>query len=380
MVESVSTYGNGWLRANNNDQAGVAERKNHGRVWGQNNTQRDLIAKNDASYSTFVEMLEDDNKTGNIDFYITDRTVNGKSRSKENGLSYLIGDMGMKLAQAGYLEDVDHQGFTAKNAKDLGVAIANEYGKNGNYLDRLFTKDGKKFTINKDVLIGLLEKAGWVRKKEEKPVQPEPQPVKPEPEVKPDVKPDVKPEVTPEPEGGDGRAIEVTNTVLTTILGLDTTKYADYKYVGFTKESTNGIDAFIFKLQKDNDVITIKKNADQIQELLKEHPDMKEQLIADELELDKADLKGSGSTQAGAPAQPEQPAGPVKPKKSDYYNSAILGGAFLSKEDKAKHDQGKIDYQWALAEYYDQIGDQEAAAKAVQKATELEGKTSKKKN
>ena len=131
MVESVSTYGNGWLRANNNDQAGVAERKNHGRVWGQNNTQRDLIAKNDASYSTFVEMLEDDNKTGNIDFYITDRTVNGKSRSKENGLSYLIGDMGMKLAQAGYLEDVDHQGFTAKNAKDLGVAIANEYGKNG---------------------------------------------------------------------------------------------------------------------------------------------------------------------------------------------------------------------------------------------------------
>jgi hypothetical protein len=243
-------------------------------------------------------------------------------------------------------------------------------------------KNGTEFNFTASEIETLYKAAGFDLVKKQAPVEP-PKPVEPKKPVAP-----VEPE--PQPVGGDGRAIEVTNNVLTTILGLDTEKYADYKYVGYTKESANGIDAFVFKLQKDSDVITVKKNADQIQKLLKENPEMKEQLIADELELDKADMKGTGATQVEAPkaekapkaeetpAQTEAPKGPAKPKKSDFYNSAVLGGAFLSKEDKAKYNQGKIDYQWALAAYYDQIGDQEAAAKAVQKATELEGKTLKK--
>ena len=317
---------------------------------------------------------------------------------KHTGISFDLLDKFITAAADGVLEDVDHQGYTKENMVNFGRAFdqlrkdklaaaqKDPYGKE-------YTKmmHGTEFTFTASELETLYKAAGFdLVKKRPTPAKPDPVAQQPKPDTP--VVPTPDPVVAPEPEGGDGRAIEVTNAVLTTILGSDAGEYADYKYVGYTKESANGIDAFVFKLQKDNDVITVKKNADQIQQLLKEHPEMKEQLIADELELDKADLKGTGATQAEAPAQPvaqqpakaetpaqpEQPVGPVKPKKSDYYNSAILGGAFLSKEDKAKHDQGKIDYQWALAEYYDQIGDQEAAAKAVQKATELEGKTSKK--
>lgn len=307
---------------------------------------------------------------------------------KHTGISFDLLDKFIAAAADGILEDVDHQGYTDANKvafgkafdelrkQKLAAAQNDPYGKEYTKM-----KHGTEFNFTASELETLYKAAGFdLVKKKPAPAEPDPaaEPPKPDKPVVP-VEPTPVPE--PEPVGGDGRAIEVTNGVLTTILGLDSEKYADYKYVGYTKESANGVDAFVFKLQKDGDVITIKKNADQIQQLLKEHPEMKEQLIADELELDKADLQGTGAKKAEAEVttQPEQPAAPAKPKKSDYYNTAILGGAFMNAEDRAKHDEGKIKYQWALAEYYDSIGDTEAAEKAVQKAVELEGKVASKK-
>ena len=223
MTNGVSnTYGNGWLKYDNQN-AKVIENQNHGQAMTNTARRQQRVQNNQNALEQFRQMLTDDNYNQDIDIFVTERTVNGKTQSKQAGQTYDLGDIFTQLAAEGYIKDDDGQGFTRANAKSLGDAVAQANQKDSPF-HKFFTrsKDSTQFSVNRELAMQFLEAAGYSRAKE---VKPEPQP-----EVKPEPQPEVKPE--PQPEGNE----KISN------MGLKNTEQLLIQALGFTNEDNVCID------------------------------------------------------------------------------------------------------------------------------------------
>ena len=210
MVDQVSTYGSGWLKYDNKN-AKVIENQKHGQAMTNTAQRKQRAESNTNALNSFRELLQDDNYDKEIQIFVTDRTVDGSTQSKQAGQTYDLGDIFTQLAAEGYIKDNDGSGFTMANAKSLGAAVAAANDKDSPF-HKFFTrsKDSRSFIVNRELALQFIEAAGYSREKapvtppkkeEPKPVEP---PKKEEPKpVEPPKKEEPKPAVQVEAHGNE---------------------------------------------------------------------------------------------------------------------------------------------------------------------------------